>query len=158
MTSRTPIAILAFVGGVVAGTSAAVVTRPPQQSTLVTGIGGVFIKARDPERLREWYRRHLGLETGPQGLDFRWRDHGDPDRVARTVWNLFPQTTSHFGSSEQQFMVNYRVPDLDVVLSHLRQLGVQPVRGPEDYSHGRFAWIVDGEGNRLELWQPPPTE
>lgn len=123
--------------------------------TMVTGIGGVFFKSDDPEALRAWYRDHLGIEASSLGADFLWRERADPSREGRTVWNVFSRDTEHFGPGDQQFMVNYRVRDLDVLLENLKASGIEPVRGPEAYDHGRFAWIVDGEGNRAELWEPP---
>ena len=121
----------------------------------VTGVGGVFLESDDPEALRAWYRRHLGIDAGPFGADFHWRDPDDPDRRGRTVWNVFPTGSEHFGDGDQRFMVNYRVADLSALLERLKLAGVEPVRGPESYSYGRFAWIVDADGNRVELWEPP---
>lgn len=125
---------------------------------LVTGIGGVFFRAERPDSLRDWYRRHLGLDAGPQGFSFLWREHDDPQRVGRTVWSLFPGDTDYFGDSDQPFMVNYIVRDLDRVLSRLADAGIQPVKAPESYPYGRFAWVEDGEGHRIELWEPPAQE
>ena len=121
---------------------------------LVTGIGGVFFKARDAAALRDWYRDHLGLEPGPEGVHFRWRTLDDPERVGRTVWGVFPHDTDYFGESDQRFMLNYRVADLDRVLAELARGGVHPVKPTEDYPYGRFAWIEDPEGRRIELWEP----
>jgi glyoxylase I family protein len=116
----------------------------------VTGIGGVFFRARDPERLRDWYAQHLGLEPAPDftGTIFR---AGDGDV---TVWSLFPADTDYFGRGEQHLMVNYRVTDLDAMLAQLREAGVELDEKTDEHEYGRFAWGVDPEGNRFELWQP----
>jgi catechol 2,3-dioxygenase-like lactoylglutathione lyase family enzyme len=117
----------------------------------VEGIGGVFFRSRDPERLRDWYAEHLGLELAPDftGTIFRGAE-GDV-----TVWSLFPADTDYFGSDEQQLMVNYRVADLDAMLAQLRGAGVELDNKIEEHEYGRFAWGVDPDGNRFELWQPP---
>jgi predicted enzyme related to lactoylglutathione lyase len=119
----------------------------------VTGIGGVFLKARDPERLYQWYEKHLGIKREPHGsVSFRWRDDSD-DGV--TAFAFFPKDTKYFGPSGAEFMLNFRVADLDDLLSRLQRSGVEidPKREAADY--GRFAWIFDPEGNKIELWEPP---
>lgn len=158
--NRALLPVLTFAAGLLVGGSASAFAgartgAEGPADDLVTGIGGVFFKARSPESLRAWYGRHLGLDVGPQGTDFLWRERGEPDRAGRTVWNVFPRETDYFGSPDQQFMVNYRVRDLDAVLSRLAGEGIHPVKDPEDHPYGRFAWIEDGEGNRVELWEPP---
>ena len=123
----------------------------------VTGIGGVFFKARDPKSLGEWYRGHLGIDVQDGGWAvFQWRDHEDPSRAGTTVWSLFPEGTEYLGASEQRAMVNYRVADLNAVLAALRLEGVTVDERVEETAEGRFGWITDPEGNRIELWQPPP--
>ncbi len=122
----------------------------------VTGIGGVFLKARDPARLGEWYRRHLGIDVQDGGFAvFRWRDESDVTRPGSTVWSLFPEETEYFGSTPQRAMIDYRVADLDAVLTALRHEGVSVDERVEESAEGRFGWITDPEGNRIELWQPP---
>ena len=116
----------------------------------VTGIGGVFFKARDPETLAQWYQRHLGIASQDGHADFEWRDA--QGRAGRTVWALFPANSDYLGSSS--CMLNYRVADLKRLLDELRAAGVQ-IDKTEDYDYGRFAWITDPEGNRIELWEPP---
>lgn len=123
----------------------------------VTGIGGVFLKARDSASLGEWYRNHLGIDVQDGGWAlFKWRDDQDPARSATTVWSLFPDSTEYFGAAEQRAMINYRVADLDAVLAELRREGVKVDERVEETGEGRFGWITDPEGNRIELWQPPP--
>lgn len=127
-------------------------TTPPR----VTGIGGVFFKARDRAALGDWYRDHLGIDVQEGGFAvFRWRDENVPERSGATVWSLFPEETEYFGSDAQRAMVNYRVADLDEVLAALRREGVTVDERIEETPEGRFGWITDPEGNRIELWQPP---
>lgn len=162
MLKRIAVPMVAFLGGLLMGASIPMGGEQVQAregpEPLVAGIGGVFLKAQSPEDLREWYERHLGFEAGPQGFDFLWRQLGEPSRMHRTVWSLFPRDTDYFGSPAQQFMVNYIVDDLDVVLARLSEEGIHPVKEPEEYPYGRFAWVLDGEGNRIELWEPPENE
>lgn len=119
----------------------------------VTGIGGVFFKAQDPPRLAAWYRDHLGILAKEEHTDFKWREKDQPDQIGRTVWSLFPSDTDYFGPASNAFMINYRVDNLERMLEQLRQGGVK-VEKVEDYEYGRFAWITDPEGNRVELWEP----
>jgi predicted enzyme related to lactoylglutathione lyase len=123
----------------------------------VTGIGGIFFKGQNPDELSAWYREHLDLEIdGDHVSTFRWREHDEPEREASTVWSIFPHDTTYFGPGNASFMINYRVADLDALLEQLRDKGVQIDERREDSEYGRFAWIVDPEGNRIELWQPAP--
>jgi len=119
----------------------------------VTGIGGVFFKAQDPKRLADWYRDHLGIGASGGHTDFVWRDKDNPQQIGRTVWSIFPANAEYFGPSGRPFMVNYCVANLDRMLEQLRQAGVV-IEQVEDFDYGRFAWITDPEGNRIELWEP----
>jgi predicted enzyme related to lactoylglutathione lyase len=119
----------------------------------VTGVGGIFLRARDPVALGAWYKRHLGVPYDDGFAKLKWADDPDPD--AQTIWAPFDSDTSHFGSDKQQVMVNFRVDDLDALLSELVARGVEIVPERTDDATGRFAWIIDCEGNRVELWQPP---
>ena len=123
----------------------------------VTGIGGIFFKAQDPEKLKAWYHEHLGLEPDSEvgGVAFKWREADQPETIGRTVWSPFPADTKYFAPSQASFMINYRVVDLDRLLDQLRREGVEVDDRIEDYEYGRFAWITDEEGNRIELWEPP---
>lgn len=117
----------------------------------VTGIGGVFFRAASPSALHEWYTKHLGVPAGQYGAVF---EAGD---VGATVWNPFPADTTYFGPSGQALMINYRVRDLDAMLDQLRAGGVEVLDNVEALEGvGRFAWGVDPEGNRFELWEPAP--
>jgi predicted enzyme related to lactoylglutathione lyase len=118
----------------------------------VTGIGGIFFKARDPAALGAWYERHLGVTiTWPTGTVFAWEAPGS------TVWSAFAAETTYFAPSTAPFMINYRVADLARMLEQLRAAGVEvdPKSG-EDSEYGKFGWCMDPEGNRIELWEPPP--
>ena len=125
----------------------------------VTGIGGVFFKAQKPDLLASWYQEHLGMRPAPYGgIDFEWREKDSPETLGKTVWCVFPANTEYFGPGAQQSMVNYRVDDLDGLLRKLEDAGVEVDLHREEGEYGRFAWIIDPEGNRVELWEPPsPT-
>lgn len=119
----------------------------------VTGLGGVFFKVRDPEKLYRWYEKHLGMKRqSPEAFEFHWRDAKNPRETGSTVWSLFPADSKYFQSN---FMLNYRVADLDGLLETLRRKGVAIDPKREDHDYGRFAWVTDPEGNRIELWEPP---
>jgi catechol 2,3-dioxygenase-like lactoylglutathione lyase family enzyme len=126
----------------------------------VTGIGGVFFKAKDPEKLGAWYRDHLGLplELEWGGCQFFWRDDKNPRKRGHTVWSPFPADTKYFKPGRKQFMVNFRVDDLAAVLKALRAEGVWVDKRVEESEVGKFGWIMDPEGTRIELWQPPPAK
>jgi catechol 2,3-dioxygenase-like lactoylglutathione lyase family enzyme len=120
-----------------------------------TGLGGVFLRARDPKRLTAWYAEHLGLPvTEWGGVVFVWDECAAPEGHGATVWSLFPADTEYFGASDQVAMLNFRVDDLDALLEQLGAKGVWVDPKRLDEVNGRFAWIRDGEGNRVELWEP----
>jgi predicted enzyme related to lactoylglutathione lyase len=122
----------------------------------VTGIGGVFFKAKNLTALRDWYRSNLGVDLGDRTWAvFPWREAGR-DEPGSTVWALFPDESDYFGSPAQRAMVNFRVRDLDAMLEQLRAAGARVVDQRHEDDNGRFAWAVDPEGNRIELWQPAP--
>ena len=126
----------------------------------VTGIGGVFFKSADPKATTDWYSKHLGVNVlkiegqADSPVLFQWKELDRPDNVANTVWAPFKQDTTYFEPSPAEFMVNYRVRNLDAMLTQLRSAGVQIVSGPVDEFNGRFAWIIDLDGRKVELWQP----
>lgn len=122
----------------------------------VTGIGGVFFKARDPKALGVWYREKLGLAVtdGAAFSRFEWREREDSGRVGTTAWSLFRSDSKYFAPSQATFMVNYRVRDLDRMLAQLRTLGVGVESKVTEDVTGKFAWVVDPEGNKIELWEP----
>ncbi len=120
----------------------------------VTGIGGVFFKAKDPKKLQDWYRKHLGIDSGPYGMSFRWRHHDAPDQEGATAWSIFDHKTEYTEPSKADHMINYRVHDLRALLKVLADEGVEQVGEIMEEDYGRFAWVLDGEGNKVELWEP----
>ncbi len=122
----------------------------------VTGIGGIFFKARDPESLRDWYRKHLSLDIQDWGgTTFQWHEPEKPEVNGVTVWTIFPSSTDYFEPSAAPFMVNYRVSDLTALLDVLRAEGCSVDDRTEASEFGKFGWVMDPEGNRIELWEPP---
>jgi predicted enzyme related to lactoylglutathione lyase len=122
----------------------------------VTGIGGVFFKSRDPQGLAAWYRDHLGIALEPWGgAVFRWSGPDNPSGTGSTVWCPFKDDTPYFSPGTAPFMVNYRVADLHALLAALRSEGCQVDDKVEESEHGKFGWVVDPEGHKIELWQPP---
>ncbi len=120
----------------------------------VTGIGGVFFKSKDPKKITEWYQKHLGLDTNPYGATFEWYENAESTQKAQTQWSPFPETTTYFGDSEQDFMLNYRVENLELLVEELKKEGVTIVDSIETYDYGKFIHILDGEGNKVQLWEP----
>ena len=121
----------------------------------VIGLGGIFFKARDPKALYEWHRQHLGIESATDGSGAMWRDADHPEVPGCNVWAIFPQETKYFSPSQSSFMINFRVENLGELLTALREEGVQVDPKVEEYDYGKFGWIMDPEGNRVELWEPP---
>jgi predicted enzyme related to lactoylglutathione lyase len=120
----------------------------------VTGIGGVFFKCKDPEKVKEWYKKHLGIPSDQYGGMFQWRKMSDPEQTGSTVWGPFPEQTEYFAPSEKPYMFNYRVQNLEKLLDVLKEEGVEIVGKMESYDYGKFGWIMDPEGNKVELWEP----
>jgi catechol 2,3-dioxygenase-like lactoylglutathione lyase family enzyme len=122
----------------------------------VTGIGGIFFKSSNPDALRAWYRRHLGLDIQAWGgLTFQWHDPAAPTTDGATVWSVFDAGSTYFAPSTAPFMINYRVDDLHAVLALLRAEGCVVDDKVEESEYGKFGWVMDPDGNRIELWQPP---
>ncbi len=122
----------------------------------VTGLGGVFFKSANPETLGAWYREHLDIPVEEWGgAQFAWRDAKRPEIKGHTVWSPFAADTPYFKPSRKAFMLNFRVDDLDAVLEALRSEGVKVLDSSEDSEFGKFGWVLDPEGNKIELWQPP---
>ncbi len=123
----------------------------------VTGIGGIFFQARDPEALRAWYHDHLGIDLLPWGgAAFTWADAEGRPYKGTTIWSIGPADGDSFAPGNAPFMVNYRVDDLQALLAALRAAGCQVLDKTEDGEYGRFGWVIDPEGHKVELWQPPP--
>ncbi len=122
----------------------------------VTGLGGIFFKCKDPKAIKGWYEEHLGILPEKDGyVSFQWREKDNPDNIGYTVWSPFKQDTKYFDPSKAPFMVNFRVDDLHSLLKQLRKEGVQVDDKIEESEYGRFGWVMDPEGNRIELWEPP---
>lgn len=121
----------------------------------VIGIGGVFFKSKNPADLIAWYEKHLGMKpTWEGGVVFAWKDGERPDRAGQTVWSLFEAGTDYFEPSCEPYMINYVVEDLDALVDALTREGIR-IEKREDSDFGRFAWIMDPENRRVELWEPP---
>ena len=120
----------------------------------VTGIGGIFFKTKDPEKMKTWYQKNLGLVTNEYGSVFEFRSTDKPDNKAYLVWSPFTDDTKYFEPSIKEFMINYRVENLEGLLEQLKREGVDIVGEMEEYEYGKFAHIVDPEGNKIELWEP----
>ncbi len=124
----------------------------------VTGIGGIFFKCKDPDKMKEWYKKHLGLATDQYGTSFEWRQGDDASKKGFTQWSPFSDTAKYFQPSEKEFMINYRVADLEALVAELRDEGVTIVDNIETFEYGKFVHILDEEGNKIELWEPVDEE
>ena len=120
----------------------------------VTGIGGIFFKCKDPKAINEWYKTHLGFDTSPYGTSFEWRQIDDSTKKGLTQWNLFAENTKYFEPSTKDFMINYRVDNLEALVEELRKENVIIVDKIETYDYGKFVHILDIEGNKIQLWEP----
>jgi predicted enzyme related to lactoylglutathione lyase len=122
----------------------------------VTGIGGIFFKAKDPAALCAWYKRHLGIDVQEWGgTAFVWADEAGNPIKGTTIWSIGSTDGDHFAPSTASFMINYRVSDLDALLQSLRDEGCNVLPKSEAGEYGKFGWVMDPEGNKVELWQPP---
>jgi len=121
----------------------------------VTGLGGLFFKAEDTDKTREWYSRHLGIPfTEWGGWGWEWRHRDNPGHIGRTEWAPFKADTEYMAPSDKPFMMNFRVDDLDALIDQLKAAGVELVGEPEAHEYGKFAWIMDPNGIKIELWEP----
>ena len=120
----------------------------------VTGIGGIFFKCNSPEKMKKWYNQHLGLVTNEYGSVFEFRSTENPEHKGYSVWSPFEEDTEYFEPSDKEFMINYRVESLVELLKELRASGVEVVGEIETFEYGKFAHILDPEGNKIELWEP----
>jgi catechol 2,3-dioxygenase-like lactoylglutathione lyase family enzyme len=129
-------------------------TTTMSQPGRILGIGGIFFKSANQQQMKDWYGKHLGLADSGQGVMLPWREKDHPEREQLTVWSIFPGNTTYFEPSHASFMVNYIVDDLDALLERLAKEGVRVDPKRQNESYGRFAWIYDPDGNKIELWQP----
>lgn len=120
----------------------------------ILGIGGVFFKSANRDEMRKWYAERLGLADTGHGAILQWREHAAPHTEQMTVWTIFSSDTDYFGPGPSPFMINYIVDDMDALLTRLEREGVRIDPKRMDESYGRFAWIYDPDGNKIELWEP----
>ncbi|MCW3054521.1 MAG: hypothetical protein JWN14_3691 [Chthonomonadales bacterium] len=122
----------------------------------VTGIGGIFFHSPDPVALRAWYRDHLGIDVQDWGgTAFEWADSEGKPTAGSTIWSVGDATSGHFAPSTAPFMINYRVADLHALVDVLRAEGCTVIDNPDESEYGKFAWVIDPDGNKVELWEPP---
>ena len=124
----------------------------------VTGIGGIFFKCKDPDQMKQWYKTHLGLDTDQYGTTFEWRQADDPNQKGFTQWSPFSEKTKYFDPSSKEFMINYRVENLEALVELLNKEGVVITDEIETFEYGKFVHIMDLEGNKIELWEPIDEE
>jgi len=125
-----------------------------QENKKVTGIGGIFFKCKDPSKMREWYKTHLGLNTNQYGAVFEWRQGADTTKKGFTQWSPFKETTKYFEPSTKDFMINYRVENLEALIDQLKKENVTVTDSIETVEYGKFVHILDIEQNKIELWEP----
>ncbi len=133
-------------------------TSPANSGPRVTGIGGIFFKAKDPKALKAWYSKNLGIKMSPYGSTFEWHQGMDSTKKGFTAWAAFKETTTYFAPSDKQFMINYRVEGLDQLLAQMKTSGIVPVDTVQKVSYGKFVHLMDPEGNKIELWEPNDVE
>jgi len=123
----------------------------------VTGIGGIFFKTDDPDKMKEWYSKNLGLITNEYGSVFEFRKADTPEKRGYAVWSPFPKNTDYFQPSAKEFMINYRVENIEKLVEELRNSGVTICDEIESFEYGKFVHILDPENNKIELWEPVDT-
>jgi len=128
-------------------------TKKQENMKRVTGIGGIFFKCQDPEKVRQWYKTHLGFDVTQYGAKFEWQQEGDSTKKGYTLWSPFPDKTKYFEPSSKDFMINYRVENLEALVEELKKEGVTILDNIESYDYGKFVHILDVEGNKIELWE-----
>jgi catechol 2,3-dioxygenase-like lactoylglutathione lyase family enzyme len=153
------IALPSILPGSVLGQSGSAPEQSQKRNTMsqksrILGIGGIFFKSANKKTMQKWYAEHLGLADSGHGVMLPWREKDNPDSEQMTVWTIFSGTTKYFEPSQASFMVNYIVDDLDALLDRLTKEGVNIDPKRQNESYGKFAWIFDPDGNKIELWQP----
>ena len=124
------------------------------KSKKVTMLGGIFFKTKDPKAMREWYAKNLGFETDEYGAVFKFKTLSNPDQTGYLQWSTFSEDSKHMQPSEKQFMINYRVENIEELVKELKEEGVQILDEIESFDYGKFVHIMDPEGNKIELWEP----
>jgi predicted enzyme related to lactoylglutathione lyase len=153
----SPVIVLLIAASFFVGFSVKAMLDEPQQPRAmrkVTGLGGIFFKCKDPKKVREWYSTHLGLKTNEYGSVFEWRQGVDTTKKGFTQWSPFKETTRYFEPSTKEFMINYRVENLEALVAELKKNGVSVLDTIDAYDYGKFVHILDIEGNKIELWEP----
>ncbi len=131
-----------------------VLTQKQTNTKKVTGIGGIFFKCKDPKKMNAWYKTHLGIDTNGYGATFEWREASEISRKGATQWSLFSEKSNYFDPSVKEFMINYRVTDLEALIIELKKENITIVDTMQTYDYGKFVHIMDMEGNKIELWEP----
>jgi len=129
-------------------------TKPKDKPPRVTGIGGIFYFSDNPKAAREWYAKHLGLKTNDWGSSFEFRNANNPDEINYLQWSPFETGSDYFSPSNKEFMINYRVQNIEGLVEKLKNEGVKVVDEITEYDYGKFVHIMDHEGNKIELWEP----
>ncbi|MCB9210323.1 MAG: VOC family protein [Ignavibacteriales bacterium] len=124
----------------------------------VTGIGGIFFKSKNPEKTKDWYSKHLGISIDSYGTSFEWRHSDDPDKKGYTAWSTFKEDTKYLEPSKKDFMINYRVDNLEWLVEELKKEGVEVLDNIESFEYGKFVHILDPENNKIELWEANDIE
>jgi catechol 2,3-dioxygenase-like lactoylglutathione lyase family enzyme len=125
--------------------------KPEMPNKRATGVGGIFFKVKDPEKTRDWYKEHLGFNTDQYGTNFEWREADEGTEKGFTQWSPFKSDSDYFAGD---FMINYRVENIDELLEELKAKGVEIVSDVTSEDYGKFVHIIDGDGQRVELWEP----
>ncbi len=125
-----------------------------EKEAKVTGVGGIFFRCLNPDELKSWYGKHLGLAINEYGSPFEFRNAKNPDEINYLQWSPFEESTSYFDPSKKEFMINYRVQNIELLVEQLKENGVTIVDKIESYEYGKFVHIMDPEGNKIELWEP----
>ncbi len=124
----------------------------------ITGVGGIFFKTEDPDKIKEWYKNNLGLNTDQWGTNFEWYQGSDSSKKGFTQWSPFNEESQHFAPSSKDFMINYRVVYLEKLVDKLKNNGVTILDSIESFEYGKFVHIMDNDGNKIELWEPNDAE
>jgi predicted enzyme related to lactoylglutathione lyase len=153
---KTSVILIVIVASFVSGFAfKTIITNQGKLKTKkVTGIGGIFFKSREPKKMIDWYQKNLGLNTNPYGASFDWYEGADSTKKGTTQWTPFSEKTKYFEPSTRDFMINYRVANLEALAAELKQNGITIVDSITSYDYGKFLHILDGEGNKIELWEP----